>query len=91
MADKNLIKLSKGDRLTTLHYGISVEGDDSDFTEVAVDTFTIDDNPKFEDEELGDGEYLYCFEFVTPDNESATSEFINFTVKGKEIFTTKLD
>ena len=91
VADKNLIKLSKGDRLTTLHYGISVEGDDSDFTEVAVDTFTIDDNPKFEDEELGDGEYLYCFEFVTPDNESATSEFINFTVKGKEIFTTKLD
>ena len=91
MADRNLIKLKKGDKITTLHYGMTISGDDNELTEVEVDTFTIGDNPKFDDEELGDGEYLYCFEFVTPNNETATSEFINFTVKNSKIFTSQLE
>ena len=61
MPDKHLIKLKKGDKITTLHYGLSISGADSEFTEVEVDTFIIDNNPKFEREELNDGEYLYCF------------------------------
>ena len=90
MVDRNLIKLKKGDRITTLHYGMSISGDDNDFTEVEVDNFTINDNPKFSEETIGDGEYLYCFEFVTPNNESATSEYINFTIKDNKIFTSQL-
>lgn len=90
-ADKHLIKLKKGDKITTLHYGLTISGDDSEFTEVEVETFTINENPKFEDELLGDGEYLYCFEFVTPNNESASSQFINFTVKDDSIYTSKID
>ncbi len=91
LADKNLIKLKAGDEITTLHYGMSISGDDTDFTEVEVDTFTIGDNPKFASEKIADGEYLYCFEFVTPDNESATSEFINFTIRDGRIFTSRVE
>ena len=70
---------------------MTISGDTPDVVEVDVDTFTINDNPKFEDEDVGDGEYGYLFEFVTPDNEDATSEMVNFTIKDGEIFTTKLE
>ncbi len=91
MADKNLIKLKAGDKITTLHYGMTITGEDTDFTEVEVDTFIATDKTNLADERLGDGEYLYCFEFVTPNNESALSQFINFTVENNTITTNELD
>ena len=91
MSDKNLIKLKAGDKITTLHYGISISGGDTDFTEVEVDTFKIGDKPRFAVEEIADGEYLYCFEFITPNNESASSEFINFTIKDGKIYTSRVE
>ena len=90
MADKNLIKLKSGDKITTLHYGMTISGDDENYTEVEIDTFTISDKVKIEDEDVGDGEYLYCFEFVTPNNESATSEYINFSISNGEITTNQI-
>lgn len=89
LSDKNLIKLKEGDTITTLHYGISIEGEDTDFTEAEVDTFTLKKNFNLADEKIGEGEYLYCFEFVTPNNESASSQFINFTVDENGTITTK--
>jgi len=92
MADKNLIKLKAGDTITTLHYGMTISGNDNDFTEVEADTFTLDENPPvFADERIGDGEYIYCFEFVAPNNEVATSQFINFTVQDDSIITNQLE
>ena len=88
MADKNLIKLKEGDTITTLHYGITLSGEDTDFTEAEVDTFTLKKNFNLADEKIGGGEYLYCFEFVTPNNESASSQFINFTVDNNGTITT---
>ena len=91
MADRNLIKLKAGDQITTLHYGMTISGEDSDFTEAEVDTFTISENVTLADERIGDGEYLYCFEFVAPNNESANSQFINFTVEGDTITTNEIE
>ena len=91
MADKNLIKLKEGDKITTLHYGMTLSGDDSDFTEVEVDTLTFMENSKLADAKIGNGEYLYCFEFVMPNNESATSQFINFTVNNGTITTSEIE
>ena len=91
MADKNLIKLKAGDKVTTLHYGMTLSGEDTDFTEVEVDTFEISDKSTLADERIGDGEYLYCFEFVKPNNESETSQFVNFTVAGDTITTNQLE
>lgn len=90
MSNRELIKLREGDEITTLHYGVSISGDDSDFTQVEVDTFTIGDDPQIKDEPVGDGNYAYSFEFVTPTEDSALSSFILFTVNNGEI-TTNID
>ncbi len=90
MSDRDLIKLRAGDEITTIHYGMTISGDDEDFTQVEVDTFTIGDNPEVKDEPLGDGNYGYAFEFMTPTDDSALSNFILFTVTNGEI-TTNVD
>ena len=90
MSDRDLIKLRAGDEITTIHYGMTISGDDEDFTQVEVDTFQIGDNPEIKDEPLGDGNYGYGFEFMTPTDDSAFSNFIMFTVSGGEI-TTNID
>jgi len=88
MSSRELIKLRAGDEITTIHYGMTISGDDEDFTQVEVDTFTIGDEPQVKDEQLGDGNYGYCFEFVSPTaDDSALSNFILFTVANGEITT----
>lgn len=89
MADRELIKLKKGDQITTIHYGNLISSDDDDLIPVDVDTFTINsENPKFEDEDLGDGLFGYCFEFVSPtENESALSQMVQFNVVNGQITT----
>ena len=88
MADRNLIHLKAGDRITTLHYVMTMSGDDEDLTQVEIDTFTIGDHPTVKDEELGDGKYGYFFEFVNPRQETALSEMTTFTVQNGQIYTT---
>ena len=88
MGDRNLIKLKRGDTITTIHYGMTISGDDEDFTAVDVDTFTVGDAPVFQEEELGNGVYGYCFEFVTPIDDSAMSRMVQFTLENGEITTT---
>lgn len=88
VADKNLIKLKAGDRITTLHYAMTMSGNEEEFTQVEVDTFTLGDNPNFEDGEMGDGKYGYCFEFVDPQNKSALSQLVTFMIENGEIYTT---
>ena len=87
MGDRNLIKLKRGDTVTTIHYGMTISGDDDDFTAVEVDTFTIGNAPVFREEELGNGVYGYCFEFVAPTDDSALSRMVQFTLKDGEITT----
>ncbi|MBQ9488061.1 MAG: clostripain [Selenomonadaceae bacterium] len=88
MADRTLIKLKAGDQITTIHYGTLISSDDDDLIPVDVDTFTISSaNPEFKDEDTGDGIFGYCFEFVSPTDDSALSQMVTFTVKGDEITT----
>ena len=90
MSDRELTKLRAGDEITTIHYGMTISGEDEEFTQVEVDTFTIGENPEIKDEPLGDGSYGYAFEFMTPTDDSALSNFILFTVNNGEI-TTNID
>ena len=87
MSDRELIKLRAGDEITTIHYGMTISGEDEDFIPVEVDTFTIEENPEIKDEPLGDGSYGYAFEFMTPTDDSALSNFILFTVTNGEVTT----
>ena len=66
---------------------MTISGDDDEFTQVEVDTFTIGDQPKFAEEDMGDGVYGYCFEFVTPAGDSALSKLVQFTIQDGKIVT----
>ena len=87
MGDRNLIQIKPGDKITTIHYGMTLSGNDTEFTPVEVDTFTVGQHLTMEDLETGDGVYGYFFEFVTPQNESAMSNMVTFTIKDQEITT----
>lgn len=88
MGDRNLIKLKEGDTITTIHYAMTMSGAEEEFSPVEVDNFQIGSQPVFADENMGDGEYGYCFEFVSPTVDSALSQMVQFTVKDNEIVTT---
>ena len=87
MADRNLQKLKKGDQVTTIHYAMTISGDDEDFTPVEVETFTIGDKPQVKDEQLGDGSYGYLFEFLSPNGDSALSKMVEFVLEKGQITT----
>ena len=90
VASRELIRLKPGDVVTTLHYGMSLSGADSEPTEVEVDTFTLGANPQVVDENVGDGTYGYFFEFMTPTNASALSNMVTYTIQNGQI-TTSVD
>lgn len=85
-ADRLLRKLRPGDEITTLHYAMTISGDD-DFTMVPVDTFEVTEDTCFYEEEVGDGEFLMMFEMVDAYGEMYYSEWAFFTVEGEDIFT----
>lgn len=87
VADRNLVQLKYGDTITTLHYAMTITGDDTDYTQVEVDTFTVGRSPKVADEDVGDGQYGYYFEFVDPLNNSAWSDMVTYTIQGDAITT----
>lgn len=85
ISDRDLIRLKKGDRITTIHYGSTFRLED-DMIEVEGDTFTINGNPVLKDEPMGDGKFGYMFEFVNARNETADSEMVIFDVIGNDIY-----
>ena len=87
MGSRQLIKLKAGDTITTLHYAMSLRGSDEEFQQFDVDTFTIGDSPKFDDEAVGDGKYAYYFEFVDPLNKTSLSQMVTYTISGGQIVT----
>jgi len=90
LAAKNLIKLKKGDRVTTLHYAMTISGTETDYTQVEVDTFTLGDTVAFQDEAVGEGKYGYYFEFVAPDNQSVWSEMVTYAINKRGEITTSV-
>ena len=66
---------------------MSLRGSDEEFQQFDVDTFTIGDSPKFDDEAVGDGKYAYYFEFVDPLNKTSLSQMVTYTISGGQIVT----
>jgi hypothetical protein len=87
IADRELAPLKAGDVVTTLHYAMKLSGNEEDFQQFEVDTFTIGAQPHVADEAMGDGVYGYCFEFVDPQNKSALSRIVTYTIKNGKIVT----
>ena len=86
MADKNLVKLKPGDEITTLHYAASISGDD-DFEFYEVETFTVNENTSFYEQDLGDGEYIMMFELKDFMKNTVYSQAVQFSVDGEDIYT----
>ena len=66
---------------------MTISGDDQEFQSVEGETFTVNDNTTVTDSTLGDGNYAYRFEFISPDGNSTMSALVVFTVKDGKITT----
>ena len=86
MADRELIKLKEGDKITTFLYQTKLFKDD-DIQKVKFETFKIGKNPTIKDEKLKDGEYGYLFEFVSPTQDGVFAKAVSFEIKKGEIIT----
>ncbi len=91
IVDKGLIKLKPGDKVTTILKCMSISGDDDEFQDVEVDEFTIGEDPVFEDENMGDGTFMFMFEMTDVQNNSATSQAVTFDVKDGEYVISGID
>lgn len=87
MADKNLRYLVEGDVITTIHYMMSVSGDD-DLMPVELDQITVDSDLTFDEIELGDGAFIQMFEMRDMQGYSAYSDAILFEIVDGFITTT---
>ena len=91
LVERALLQLKKGDRIQTLLQKMSIKGDDSEFEEVPVDDFVLDGKARIEDEDMGDGSFMFLFEMTNLKQESATSKIVQFDVKDGNITTKVLD
>jgi len=87
MADKEMKKIVRGDKITTILYAAEYSDDESEYTATEGDTFTVTDTTKFEEIDLGDGEFYMIYEMVDMSNESAYSDIVTFYVEGDEVTT----
>ncbi len=85
MADKDMVKLKPGDKVTTVHYAVSLEEEDAEPVEFEMDTFKVTEKTCFKETELGDATYALLFEMKDADNHTYTSEASIFTVKDGEM------
>ena len=85
VVDKVLIKLKPGDKVTTILKGMTISGDDDDFQEVEVDTFTLGKKYEFKDIDMGDGTFMFMFEMTDVQNNTATSKVVTIEVEGDNI------
>ena len=86
MADKNLTLLKPGDEISTIHYAMTISGDDDDPTPVVADTFTVTKDTAFTEEDLGDGTFMMAFEMVDTSNKSYLSDIAVFTIENGNIY-----
>ncbi len=85
MADKDLVKLKPGDKITTLHWAVSLAEDDPEPVEFELDTFKVKKKTKFKETDLGDGTFALIFEMVDSNNKTYTSEAALFTIEDGEM------
>lgn len=85
MADKNLIKLKAGDQVTPILYAMSLSDENAEATEVPGDPITLKEGFKFEETDLGDGNFAFMFEVVDTANNTVDSEAALFEYKDGEV------
>ncbi len=82
--DKMLIKLKKGDEITTLFSACRLSDTDH-MQEIEMDTFTLNDAASLEDTDMGDCHYAYLFEMNDFAGNSQTSDVALISVENGKI------
>ena len=76
--------------MTTIFKAMTIQGDDNGFVEVEIDTFTLGKKIVFEDMDMGDGDFLFMFEMLDVQGNSATSAVTAFEVRDGQIHLSEL-
>ena len=85
MADKNVVELKPGDKITPLHYAMSLDDGNDEVVQIPKESFTYTEKSFFEEMDLPNGEYLMMFEITDSKNNSAYSQMINFSLTDEDI------
>lgn len=94
MSNRELVNLKPGDKIKAIHLvAISDENDETKvrFERIESELFTIGENPTIKDEKLGDGTYIYLFQFIVPTGATVNSQPIKFTLNDNKIVTSHVD
>lgn len=89
-ADKFIMPLKEGDQITTIFKAMIISGEEDEFEEVEVDSFTLGQSHSFEDLDMGDDDFIFMFEMNDVQGNSATSAMTAITVSGGEISLSEL-
>jgi len=87
MADKNMIHLSAGDVISTIHYTTAISGNSDELKPVVGDEFTVSSDTSFKEVELGDGKFLQVFEMRDMQGGTVYSDVMMFEIANGEITT----
>ncbi|MDD6991104.1 MAG: clostripain-related cysteine peptidase [Oscillospiraceae bacterium] len=88
MAARNVYELSEGDSITPLYYASAIDSDDEYY--YYGDEYVFDGEPEIYFDLLYDGEYLYGFTIDDIFGDYFVTDFVNFTVDGKDIYYSEL-
>lgn len=89
MSNGNLRQIKNGDEIITLHYAMTISGDDDPIL-VPVDTIIFSDTTSFYDENMGDGMFIMMFEMIDASGNSALSQTIEIEVLDGDIFLSQI-
>ncbi len=86
-ADKNLIFLTEGDEIQTIHYANVISSDSDELTPVTIDTVTVTADTAFSEIELGDGLFIMMYTMKDSQGNVVYSAPVTFESAGGEITT----
>ena len=85
MGDKFLRKLKAGDVIEPIHYVFPDLKNSDGVQTLPIEKLTVTADTKFEETELGDGQYLFVFEMKDMRNHSYDSQAVLFSLENGQI------
>ncbi len=76
-------KLKEGDKITTVFYATSLFGDEDEGQFIDLETFTYSKKSKIKDEELGESDVLFAYNFTDSFGNDAMSELVSIAIDDK--------
>lgn len=84
MSDRELTQLSAGDEIIPIYYGYAIDSDDEYI--YYGEAYTFDGEPEIYYSLLPDGEYFYGFYIDDVYGDFYTTDYVQFTVEGEDVY-----